>query len=486
MKQQRTAKTHAAGLIACSLALFASSTGRTESGRFHHGASYDASDIELHVASALDRGDGHWLVLGSRLLSDNREATYLSLRSLGGRFVRAIGFDPGQGRSWSPRSAIVTGSGEVIVVGIDYDAADFKAPQRLFALRVDAGLEIRWARSLRVPESSIAQVIARLDGERVVLLGTVQPMAGGIAGPGDAFVADLDGGSGAVSAARAIGTPDDDERGVDVGFSGGERVLLLEVPRGPARAQPADGIVGLSSEGALTAAHLSGHAINPPIRATALRLWPATDGWTIAGRRSVFGPNVFYLQHVAADLVPDDARTLVPFFNVSDMLPRADGGARLLGGANDERSDRGTVLLDVDDRFGIRAQQRFGTQTLSFPTGAIAHGDGGLLIAFGGVRESDARVFESVDRIDAHTHESLLCDQGTYSGFSTAIDSAVDAGAWQPALASMDLVSDDIDPAVEALEPETIAECTRTEELIFRDGIEARIPDVARASNGCT
>ena len=466
--------------VICAIALLAGSTLHAESGRFHDGAAYGASDVELRVAAAVDRGDGHWLVLGSRLLPDNRETPYLSLRTHGGRFVAAVGFDPGEGRSWSPGSVLAIGGGAAIVIGVDYDTADFEAPRRMFAIRVDAGLGITWARSFGAHDASIPHAMPRRHDSHIGIVGTVQPMIEGTAAAGDAFVAELDEQTGAISGARTIGTLDDDERGVDIGFSATDRVVLLEVPRGPSRTLPADGLVGLSGAGTLTAAHLSGHSISAPIRASALRLWPAADGWTIGGRRTVFGPNFFYLQHVAVDLVPSPERTLIPFFNVSDMLP-TNGGARLLGQANDEVSDRGTVLMTLDEDFGIRKQQRFGTQTLAFPTGALARGDGGLLFAFGGVRESDGRVFESVDRIDAATDESLLCDQEEYSGFSTIVDTTADAGSWQPRISPLELLSADAHPVAEALVPEAIPECTHAEDLIFSDGVEPRERDLPLA-----
>jgi hypothetical protein len=466
--------------IACAIALLGATTMRAESGRFHDGTAYNASDMELRVAAAVDRGDGHWLVLGSRMLPDNRETPYLSLRTHAGRFVAAVGLDPGEGRSWSPGSMLAIGGGAAVVIGVDYDTVDFEAPRRMFAIRVDAGLGITWARSIGAHNASIPHAMPRRHDSRIGIVGSVQPMVEGTAAAGDAFVAELDQQTGSISGARTIGTPEDDERGADIGFSANDRVVLLEVPRGPARTLPADGLVGLSEAGMLTAAHLSGHAINAPIRASALRLWPAADGWTIAGRRAVFGPNFFYLQHVAADLAPSHERTLIPFFNVSDILPTS-GGARLLGQANDEISDRGTVLMTLDEHFGIRKQQRFGTQTLAFPTGALTRGDGGLLFAFGGVRESDGRVFESVDRIDAATDESLLCDQEKYSGFSTIVDTAADAGSWEPQVSPLDLLSADVHPVLEALVPEAIPECTHAEDLIFSDGVEPRNGDLPLA-----
>lgn len=465
-------------VLAMTMALVATfclvSLARAEAGRFHDAVAYDPSSVDLHIADAVDRGDGHWLVLGSHIDIANRETPYLSLRTHGGRHVAAVALDPPAGASWSPRGIVVLEGAAVLVAGIQSDLEDFEAPQAIFVVRLDSALNPTWSRILSVEDASITNVALRpAEGATVAIAGGVQRIVDGMAEPADALLARLDGASGDIVDAHAIGTPAYDERGADIAFAATGSALLLEVSReaGAGRAF-ADGIVGFDAAGTFAAAHVSGHAIAAPIRASAQRILADSRGWVIAGRRTVFGPNVFYMQRVSPAFVPMPVRTLIPFFNVADVAADGSDGLLLFGEANSEAADRGTALVRVDAQLGIRSQHRFGTRNLDFPTGAIAAGDHGRLIVVGGTRDDDGVRFESVDRIDAATDASLLCDDESYDGFSAVVEGIDSWPAWEPAVAPVALLSAAASATTRRLDAEPIADCAHADDLVFRDGLD--------------
>lgn len=468
----------APGVLALTMALVTScclvSSARAEAGRFHDGVAYDPSSVDLHVVDADDRGDGHWIVLGSHIDIANRETPYLGLRTHGGRRVAAVALDPPAGTSWSPRGLVVLESAAVLVAGIQSDPQDFEAPQAIFVVRLDDTLSPTWSRILSVEGASITNAAFRpVDDGTVAIAGGVQRIVDGTVEPADALLARIDGSTGDVVDAHAIGTPAYDERGADIAFAATGSALLLEVSReaGAGRAF-ADGIVGFDAAGTFAAAHVAGHAIASPIRASAQRILPDSRGWVITGRRTVFGPNVFYMQRVSPAFVPMPARTLIPFFNVADVAADDSDGLLLFGEANSEASDRGTALIRVDAQLGIRSQHRFGTRNLDFPTGAIAAGDHGRLIVVGGTREDDGLRFESVDRIDAATDASLLCDDESYDGFSAVVDGIDSWPAWEPAVAPIGMLSIAASMTTRALDAEPVADCAHADDRVFRDGLD--------------
>ena len=147
----------------------------------------------------------------------------------------------------------------------------------------------------------------------------------------------------------------------------------------------------------------------------------------------LLGANFFYLHRLAEDFTPAATRTLIPFFNAMDVAVR-DGGVFLDGEANGEVFDRGTVLMHLDADFAIDLQRRYATENLSFPTGAFAFGEGGLLLALGGFRDEDGFVYESVTRVAADG-TGLLCEEGEYAGFSTSSDVPTEPEVWAPEFA---------------------------------------------------
>jgi hypothetical protein len=286
----------------------------------------------IKVADAVRRVDGRWLTFGSRTTSDSggRETALLVLRDADGTplDVRELSIDGSL--SYRPMSmAAVGGDGDVVVLGVEYDIGGKRS---VSLTRLNAALAVVW--STRI--ASIAGVFewARLapreGSEELVLMGEFRRFAPDGLDNGDALLATVQQ-EGTVSSIRTLGTAPDHERIVDahpVG-SDGSMLLLIEMARFRASgAESGDGLVVLDPSGSIRSLQSIGHSIAPGVRARALRLLRQPDGgWVIAGRRTAFGPNVFYLHKIAADLTPHGLRTLIPFFNVIDMDER-DGNIR--------------------------------------------------------------------------------------------------------------------------------------------------------------
>lgn len=467
--------THALRLCAClafAAATLFSAPAAAESGRFSDGVALGDAGIDLRVADAIFRSDGRWLTLGTRIAEDNSALPYLVLREAGGAQVAAFALVPSDGRSWSARSLVDLGAGHVLVAGIDHDAS-FGLPQALFLVRLDAGLGVVWSRRYTHADATFEDAWLRArEGRAPLLVGGIQPVVEGVAGDGDAFLASVDVATGELADARMLGTPEAHERGADViALAGGGEAVALEVRRdGTGGFEAGDGIVALADDGAIASSHLISHPVSAGIRASALRLFEDGAGYVLAGRRTAFGPNFFYLHRLDGNLAPAAERTLLPFFNVADVAPAQGGGTLLYGEANGEVGETGTVLMHLDADLGITLQRRYPTQNQVFPSGAIARGDGGLMLALGAMREDDARVFESVHRVDADDGEGLLCEEASYDGFATATDTQVGELAWTPATSPLSLVSAPVTVDVEPLAREDIASCATQDDLIFRDG----------------
>ena len=462
--------------LALGLGAAAARPALAESGRFSQGVALGEPAIDLRVAAAIHRADGRWLTLGTQTAEDNRATPYLVLREAGGVQLAAVALVPDNGRSWTARALIDVGGGDVVVSGMDHDPDDFSAPQAVFITRLDAALQVVWSRRFEHADASFEDALLRAQaGGLPILVGGIRPVVEGVPLDGEAFVATLDPATGDLLQTRTLGTPEAHERGADVvPLAAGGHAVLLEVRRsGDVALEAGDGIVALATDGTLASSRLAGHTISAGIRASALRLVDDGEGLVIAGRRTAFGPNFFYLHRLAADLSPTPTRTLLPFFNVADAAPAPAGGILLHGEANGEVGDRGTVLMRLDSKLDITLQRQYGTQNQVFPSGAIAQGDGGLLLALGAMREEDARVFESVNRVDADDGGSLLCAENAYEGFHTAIDKQVTSLAWAPTAADVAFTATPVTAVAQPLTRTAITECATQDDLVYRDGFGA-------------
>ena len=469
--------THALRLTACLALALAATTTRpvsAEAGRFSQDVALGEASIDLRVAAVVHRSDGRWLTLGTRTDAENLATPYLVLREPGGQVLAAVALVPDNARSWTAGSLVDAGGGAVLVAGMDHDPTDFAAPQALFVARLGVDLDVAWSRRYGLEGSTLEDVSLRAGaaGSGATLVGGVRAIVGEVALDGDAFVATLDPATGDVTDARTLGTPEAHERGTDVApLESGGRAVLLEVRRLVGAALEAgDGLVSLGPDGTVAASHLVGHPISAGIRAQPFRFLEDGAGLVIAGRRTAFGPNFFYLHRLGEGLAPAATRILIPFFNASDVAATRSGGIVLYGEANGEVGEVGTTLMRLDPDLQITLQRRYATRNQVFPSGAIAHGDGGLLLALGAMRDDDALVFEAVNRVDADDGEGLLCDEGPYDGFDTAIDTQVADLAWTPTTAPLTLTETPVAAKSAPLSRSDIGECALPEDLVYRDG----------------
>jgi hypothetical protein len=398
---------------------------------------------DVKIADALRRIDGRWLTFGSRRTSDpgGRETAVLVLRDTDGATldVRELSIDGDL--SYRPMSMVAAGGdGDVVVLGVEYDTDGNRS---ISLTRVNAALAIVW--STRIASSAGVfdwpRLAARDTSEEIVLMGEFRRFVAGGLDNGDAFVAKVQP-DGTVSGIRTLGTASDYERTVDaqpVG-SDGSMLLLIELARFRASGtESGDALVLLDPTGSIVTLQSIGHSMPPGVRARALRLLPhAGGGWVVAGRRTAFGPNVFYVHKIADDLTPDAARTLIPFFNVMDVDAR-DGAVWLYGEANGEVMDTGTVLIGLDGGLQMFLQRRYGTENTVFPTGAFEFSPGGALLALGARRSSDqVFAYDAVHHVALPSGAGVLCDEGDYRGFSTVLDATTVIAGWQPAANAVD------------------------------------------------
>lgn len=272
-------------------------------------------------------------------------------------------------------------------------------------------------------------------------MGEVRRFVAGVLDTGDALLANVHP-DGTVSGIRIVGTASDHERIVDAHPFGSDGSILLLIEMARARAsgtESGDGLVVLDPSGSISSSQLIGHSIAPGVRARALRLLRHADGgWIVAGRRTAFGPNVFYLHKIADNLIPDGFRTLIPFFNVIDLDVR-DDDVWLYGEANGEIMDTGTVLIGLDGGQQMFLQRRYATENTAFPSGAFEFSPAGALLALGAQRNSDqVFVYEAAHHITLPSGAGVLCEEGDYNGFSTVPDPTILLTGWQPAVSSFE------------------------------------------------
>jgi len=311
-----------------------------------------------------------------------------------------------------------------------------------------------------------ARLIRREGSEDLLLVGEVRRPTGSGLDNGDGVLATVHG-DGTVSNVRTLGATADHERIVDVRPLGADGSMLALVEM--ARVRPSggvesgDGLVVLDRDGTIVRTLLIGHAMATGVRANPLRLLDRGDGgWVVAGRRTAFGPNVFYLHGVTPDVVPEASRMLVPFFNVSDVDAR-DGNIWLYGEANGEVMDTGTVLMGFDARLQMFLQRRYATENHVFPTGALAFSPSGVLLALGARRiGEDVFAYEFAQHVVLPTGEGVGCEEGDYSGFTPIADPASLLTGWQPSAGSLE-------PTINAASAATATVSASSVDLCVRD-----------------
>ncbi|HUD40496.1 MAG TPA: hypothetical protein VMR06_00680 [Dokdonella sp.] len=468
-------------IVACLLAGLSVPHAEARAGQpplFHDSAMLAPGDFDVRVAGAVQRGDGSSVTFGSRTDAKLTESLYLIARDAGGKRLAAHALPSNAGHQQIAQSLIALDGGDVVAASLEFD--DFAGPYRLFLTRLDAGLNPVWNMRLNLPQASFAS--ARLKapetgGGPLRVLGEVQYAIEGGFGNGDGLLATVDPADGSVLSARTIGTAEQ-ERTVDwQRAEDGSEVVLLETARrtSPVSLESGDALVRIGASGQILASRAIGHPASAGIRARALDLLPHPDGgWVIAGRRTAFGPNFFYLQRVAADFAPAPQRTLIPFFNV--IASAAHGGSFwLYGEANGEAMHTGTVLMRLDADLALRSQRRYATDNIGFPTGALALAGDRALLALGANRSGDqVFVFETAHRVDLDAGGAgLVCDESAYAGFSTATDVPGEIAGWTPVLAALpDLAANPLPSLAEPLSAAGVGLCLLAEDAVFADGFE--------------
>lgn len=454
----------------------ATASASAESARFHRGAEpAESASLFMRVAAAAHRGDGGWLTLGTHQDGQSRDRAHLILRDAAGAVRKAVALAPDDGLSWWPRSMLEVGTdGDVIVFALEYD--DISAPFGMALARIDAQLGLVWSRHLRSDSLSFAEADMRAQPDGVPLLvGRVQRIVDGQADAGDILLAGIDVDSGELIAPRMIGATDWQERGADVvPLAGGRLALLAEVRRGGFEGDidAGDGLIVLDASGAVSSPRLVGHeAQGLLVRPT--RLLPAQSGWIIAGRISGIDVDTLYLHRLDADLVPAPTRSLIPAFHMADIAADEEG-LWAYGGANAEILDSGSVLMRLGEDFSIELQRRYATDNASLPSGALAFGDGGLLLALEALRSSDAGLvgYESVSRMRRPDGEGLLCEEGAYSGFEVQAQTPIATDAWQPVSTPLVIATEPAAVVAQAWKLAATSLCTNVDDLLFRDGFD--------------
>lgn len=451
--------------------------------RFYEGLTISTDTGEVKVADALQRADGYWLTYGSHVsMFDNREVAYLSLRTPSGTHLDTAELLPEGGLSHQPQSMVELENGDLLVSAIEYDAMDFSSHRGVMLWRIDAELGVTWSARVRLPHGSLESAkLARLPcaecavAGRVVLFGHVQREVDGVLDAGDGFIATVDVASGAVDDVVTIGAAASAERVADVRKVPGQTYLLLEVTGRPSPMELTSGdalVVLDDDQGAILASRYIAHPSQGGVRSRPMSLLPLGDDWVIAGRRTAFGPNFFYLHRLRGALVPEPERVLLPFFNASDIDADAHG-IWLYGEANGENMDTGTVLMHFDASLAMTLQRRYGTDTAPFPTGALALGDGGALLALGANRAGeDVLVYESVHRVNLPGGEGLLCAEGDYAGFTATTDPAPETPGWTTVRGDLVLASVSVATVTRTPPREAVPMCAGNDDLLFADGFE--------------
>lgn len=452
--------------------------------RFHDALTIGADSGEVKVADAIERGDGHWMTFGSHVsMVDNREVAFVSLRNASGRHLDTVELVPEGGLSHLPQTMIELADGDVLLSAVEYDHQDFSAYRGLVLWRLDATLGVTWSTRIGVGDGTVesgrlAQLPCPGCGAsemRVVVFGHAQREVDGVLDAGDGFIATVDTATGALSEVSTLGTTASSERIADVRKVPNYTYLLLEVSTRvpPVSFTSGDGLIVLEDKtGDIVYAGYIDHPTGGGVRSRAMALLPLGDDWVIAGRRTAFGPNFFYLHRLRDTLVPDSERVLLPFFNASDVDADANG-LWLYGEANGESMETGTVLMNFDASLQMRLQRRYATDTTPFPTGALALGDGGALLALGANRSGEeVLVYESVHRVNLPSGEGVLCNEGDYDGFTPATDPSQESSGWLPERAALVLSSEPVATSTQTPYRETVPMCAGTDDQIFVDGFE--------------
>jgi hypothetical protein len=455
-------------MISQCLAVAALGAQPPSSAPFLSGVGVGGNVVDVKIADAVLRSDGRWLTFGSHVTSDpgGRETALLVVRDADGAPMDARELVIDGALSYRPMSLVTTGtSGDVVMLGIEYDTT---GNRHLSLTRIDTSLSVVWSTRLATNAGIFewARLVAPASsGEELLLIGEVRRFVNGMLDNGDALLAAVQP-DGTVSAVRTLGTARDHERIVDAHVVGsdGSMLLLVETARlsEPGAAEWGDGLVLLDGGGSIANARLTGHATAPGIRAGALRLLPHADGgWVVAGRRTAFGPNVFYVHKVNGALEPEPSRTLIPFFNVMDMDVR-DGNVWIYGEANGEIMDTGTVLIGLDSTLQMFVQRRYATENTVFPTGAFEFSATGALLALGARRGGDELfVYDLGHHVALPTAEGVLCEEGDYTGFSTVSDPITPLTGWQPAATPFELLTTAVSATTAALPASKVELCTR-------------------------
>lgn len=434
--------------------------------------------MEVRVADVVQRADGYSLTLGSRFDKAGVEAPYLVLRDRAGEreAVVAMAIDPA--RAYEPQSLVALGDGDVLVLNVEYDPMDFFADRALVLSRFDATLDLVWSARIGDPGESfeIARMKSAPDG-RLVVFGEVVRTINGDRDRGDGVIMMIDADDGTIEAAHTLGTPDDHERIVDLqpGAEAGSWVALSEMSRrlGPTTVEWADALVAIDDDGSIVQSRLIGHPVGNGIRIQPMRLLPMGTGFVIAGRRTAFGPNFFYLHAIDANLSPAASRTLVPFFNAMDADVRGES-LWLYGEANGEAQATGTVLMRFDTQLQLQMQRRYDTSNTTFPTGAMTFaGDNALLALGANASDENVFVYENLHSVHVSDGQGLVCVEGDYDGFTPVTDAPVDMTAWTPVRASFEANAAPVATSLVDIDARDAGACAVRDALIFANGFES-------------
>jgi len=432
---------------------------------------------EVRVADIVERVDGHTLTLGSRFDDQGLESTYLVLRDPAGERKAVVGLAIDPVLAYEASSLLSLPDGHVAVLSVEYDPQDFSADRALVLSRLDPALRLIW--SVRVDELAMSFESARLsqspDGHLVVF-GEVVRTTDGERDMGDGMILMIDADDGSIIQARTLGTIEGHERIADLqpGATAGSWVVLAEISRrsSPTTVEWADALLAVAGDASITRSRLIGHEVGNGIRIQPMRLLPAKDGFVIAGRRTAFGPNFFYLHAIGADLAPAQSRVLVPLFNAIDVDVR-DQSLWVYGEANGEAQDSGTVLMRFDEQVQLLLQRRFGTRNTTFPTGAMTFaGDNAVLALGANASDENLVVYEAVHSVRLSDGEGLLCEEGDYDGFTPTADSRIDGAAWAPLSATLEIRSSAVDVTVVDIEARSWAMCVVGDDRVFTSGFE--------------
>lgn len=443
-----------------------------------HFAQFDA--ITLRTLAVVHRDDGHWLSFGTVIDQlDNQEQAWLIARDHSGRRVQETLLTPEGELAFETRSLLKLDGGDVAVLLSEHDPDDFQSLRQAVVIRLNAALEPVWSQRIGSAGTGIEEPMLRDGGNgRIALVGRLVTQVDGVRDRGDGLIVDLDAGTGQILGSTTLGISDAGERVVDVVLVGesGERLALLALshPVSPFEQVTSEGIALLDAKGVVRASQRIRHPVASVIRIQPLRLLPHPDGgWTLAGRRTAFGPNFYYLHRIDADLRPAAQRVLVPLFNVIDQGFH-DGSYWLYGEANTEFESSGSTLMRLDASLNLSLQRHYGTQHAPFPSGGMAfHGDRALL-GIGSQHEDDngLLVYDSARTVRLSDGEGLMCEEAQDEGFQTQIDPGVTLEPWPALAAAVTLTARPLSVTGATLTTQTLGNCRLDDDLIFADGFD--------------